>query len=393
MSTEHEVRNERRLGRDDFLRLGALTVGTGVLAACGAEGTPEPEPAAQGTTETEERPPIESEPGDLNILEWAGYEYPTLGGKGGPLQPYVDQYGKPKYAFLTSDDQALGKVRAGVTPDIVHPCVSYVKDWVDLGYIQPWDTSLMPNFKDLNPSLVKNAQYEGQQYFVPLDWSFSAPMYRDDMVEPEGGEDTWAVMYDDRYSGKISWWDSPLENFLIWGYVQGFDPYDWDQWTDDVLGDATSYLIEKKKNVRNFWSSEPDMIADFKNGNIWIAYAWGNAFSQVRNADVSVVYGDPKEGRLSWNCGLVLAKDTENYRHAHEYANAWASAEMAAWLIPNYAYGHTNTTVSTADIDPALVEAFKLDDPTALEEPKAHIERYAPDRRRFARAWEEVKAA
>ena len=51
-----------------------------------------------------------------------------------------------KVEGLTSDDQALAKVRAGSTPDIVHPCVSYVKDWVDLGYVQPWDTSLLKNF-------------------------------------------------------------------------------------------------------------------------------------------------------------------------------------------------------------------------------------------------------
>ena len=39
MSTEREGSPlERKLGRDDFLKLSALTVGSGVLAACGAEG-------------------------------------------------------------------------------------------------------------------------------------------------------------------------------------------------------------------------------------------------------------------------------------------------------------------------------------------------------------------
>ncbi|HSE80385.1 MAG TPA: hypothetical protein VLA87_01685, partial [Gaiellaceae bacterium] len=120
MSTEHEERNQRRLGRDDFLKLGAVTVGTGVLAACGAEDAPEPAAAPTGEDEPE-RPPIESEPGDLEVFEWAGYEYPAYGGKNGVLKPYVDQRGKPKFTFLTSDDQALGKVRAGYRPDMVHP--------------------------------------------------------------------------------------------------------------------------------------------------------------------------------------------------------------------------------------------------------------------------------
>jgi spermidine/putrescine transport system substrate-binding protein len=135
------------------------------------------------------------------------------------------------------------------------------------------------------------------------------------------------------------------------------------------------------------------MVTDFKNGNVWIAYAWGNAFSQLKNAEIPVVYPFPKEGRLSWNCGLVLAGETENYYHAHAYADAWLSKQSAEWIIPNYAYGHVNTTVDTSTIDPALVEAFALDDPGALQEPRAHLEQYVPDRRRFARAWDEVKAA
>jgi spermidine/putrescine-binding protein len=387
--------SQRKIGRGDFLKLGAAAAGASVLAACGsgessspaepaapAEPTPPAEPAEPA------KPPIEDESGKLQVFEWSGYEHPTYGG----LKSYVDKYGVPKYTFLTSDDQALGKVRAGFKPDIVHPCFSYVKDWVDLGYVQPWDTSLLTNWSDVNPAFQQNGQIDGKQYFIPADWGFSSPMYRSDKVEP-GGEASWSLYYDERYKGKISWWDSPIENFLIYGYTQGFDAYNWDLWTDRQLEEAKKFLIEKKKLVRNLWSSETEMVADFKGGNVWIAYAWGNAYSQVKDAGIPAVYPFPKEGRLSWNCGLVLSAETENYYHAHAYADAWLSKESAAWIIPNYAYGHVNTAVDLKGIDPALVEAFALDDPSAIQEPKAHIERYVPDRRRFARVWDEIKAA
>src|SRR5512134_1061069 len=164
MGTEREERDERRLGRDDFLKLGAVTVGTGVLAACGAEDAPEPQAGGgttQAETQTEERPPIEDEPGNLDVFEWAGYEYPAYGGKNGVLKPYVDLRGKPKFTFLTSDDQALGKVRAGYRPDMVHPCVDYTGNWVEMGVVQPWDTSLITNFADLEEPLVTGGQLDG----------------------------------------------------------------------------------------------------------------------------------------------------------------------------------------------------------------------------------------
>src|SRR5262245_45484721 len=139
----------RRISRRRLVELGAVAAGTSFLAACGGDSSSS---ASSGS--------IEDEPGKLSVLEWAGYEYPAYGGKGatGVLGPYVEKYGKPTYTFLTSDDQALGKARAGSKFDIVHPCVSYAKDWVDLGYVQPWDTSLLSHFSSLHPTLLEEAK-------------------------------------------------------------------------------------------------------------------------------------------------------------------------------------------------------------------------------------------
>jgi spermidine/putrescine transport system substrate-binding protein len=382
---------ERKLGRGDFLKLGAVTVGSGVLAACGAEGAPEP--AGQATQPTQERPPLDQEPGDLEVFEWAGYEYPAYGGKDGALRPYVDQYGKPKFTFLTSDDQALGKVRAGYEPDIVHPCVDYIGNWVEMGVVQPWDPSLIPSFDDLDPVLVEGGQIDGQQYFIPADWGFSSPLYRSDKVEPEGGEESWTLFYDERYKGKISWWDSPLENFVIWGYVNGVaDPW---KMSDEELDEAKDFLISKKHLCRNFWSSQTDLDADFAAGNIWIAYSWAGSYVAAKEAGLDVVYSEPKEGRLGWNCGFVLMKDTENFRHAHEFIEAWSSVESAEWIINNYAYGHANTAVDLSKVPADYVKVFHLDNPEAREEPNAHYARpvSTADRARYASRWDEVKAA
>jgi spermidine/putrescine transport system substrate-binding protein len=393
MSTEHEERNGRRLGRDDFLKLGAVTVGSGVLAACGAEDAPEPSAGGQTGEDVEERPPIEQEPGDLEVFEWAGYEYPAYGGKNGVLKPYVDQRGKPKFTFLTSDDQALGKVRAGYRPDMVHPCVDYIGNWVEMGVVQPWDTSLITNFPDLEEPLVTGGQVDGQQYFIPADWGFSSPLYRADEVEPEGGEDSWTLFYDDRYEGKISWWDSPLENFVIWGYVNGIEN-PWDM-SDEQLDEARDFLMSKKHLCRNFWSSQTDLDADIAAGNIWIAYAWAGSYAAAKEAGLDVVYSEPKEGRLGWNCGFVLMADTENFRHAHEFVDTWSSVESAEWIINNYAYGHANTTVDLANVPKDYVEVFHLDNPEARQEPNAHYARPVSTERRtaYAQRWDEVKAA
>ena len=68
------------------------------------------------------------------------------------------------------------KVAAGTTYDIVHPCAYRFQDYVNLGAMQPWDTSQIPNYSALNPVLEKAGQIDGQQYFIVEDWGFIAPL-------------------------------------------------------------------------------------------------------------------------------------------------------------------------------------------------------------------------
>jgi hypothetical protein len=91
----------------------------------------------------------------------------------------------------------------------------------------------------------------------------------------------------------------------------------------------------------------------------------------------------------------VLGKDTENFRHAHEFVDAWSSKESAEWIINNYAYGHANTTVDLTKVPKDYVEVFKLAEPEARKEPNAHyaIPVASADRARYAQRWDEVKAA
>jgi spermidine/putrescine transport system substrate-binding protein len=386
MSTDPDGRTDRRLDRRTFLKLGAAAGATGLLAGCGASSGSGDDGGGDTGAAEEQRPPIEEENGKLAVFDWAGYELPTYGG----AKAYTGERGfpKPKYTFLTSDDQALAKVRAGSEFDLVHPCIGYVQDWLELDVIDPWDVSLMPNTKDLNPEMMTNGQVDGQQYFIPADWGFSAPLYRADKVDTS--EDTWALFFDEKYKGKISWWDA-LENLIIAGYVNGVD----DPWGMDAseLEEMRDFLISKKHVVRNYWTSQTDMDNDFAAGNVWVAYAWAGSYVAAKNAGLEVAYMEPKEGRLSWVCGFVLMKDAPNYHHAHEYIDVWSSKESALWIEKNYAYGHANTAVDLSKLDPEFVEILHLDDPSALQEPKAHMDRYIENRKEYNRYWAEVKAA
>src|SRR4029079_2681244 len=144
----------RRMGRRDLLKYTGMGVGvSAVLAACKQASS------VCGLPSGSARPSISAEPGDLSVYDWAGYGdgsyYPKLE-QANLWQQYQDQTGDtPQFTLFPDDDTGYTKVapsaQGGVRFDIVHPCAYRFQDYINLGVMQPWDTSLFPNWKNLNP--------------------------------------------------------------------------------------------------------------------------------------------------------------------------------------------------------------------------------------------------
>ncbi len=368
---------ERRLERSEFLKLAAAAGGAGLLASVGAGG------AAASVVA---RSRLGAESGRLQVLDWAGY-----GNDGGQAMfaQYVKKYprNKPQFTYMTNEADALAKMQAGLKPDLFRPYVGWVKYFATSGLVQPWDTSQISNFKHLNPFMVKAGQYQGQQYGIPDDWGFDAILYRADKVQPKAR--SWGLLFDERYKGKIAWYDDPVEMLTIAGLYLGFkDP--WNQ-TDAQLKQAQQLLISKKHLVRTIWSSETNLWQDFGSGDLWIAYAWPNDWVQMKKKGLNVVYMHPKEKPIAWVGMFMLGKGTSRPGLAHAYVDAWSSAKSAKWLEDNYGYGHANTLARPASSD--LLRALQLTNPRAVVEPNAHLDRDTPRRQVYAKLWQEVKAS
>src|SRR5437016_6545706 len=321
----------RRLRREELLKLAA--------AAGGAVLVGGPTAAAHAARRQQE-----AESGRLQVLDWAGY-----GNDGGQsmFAQYVKKHpgNKPQFTYMTNESDALAKIHAGLSPDLFRPYVGWVKYFATSGLVQPWSPKLIPNFKHLNPFMVKAGQYNGKQYGIPDDWGFDAILYRSDKVHPKAK--SWGLLFDERYKGKIAWFDD-IEMFEIAGLYLGFkDP--WNQ-TDAQLKQSQKLLISKKHLVRKIWSSESDLWQLFGSGDVWIAYAWPNDWVQMKKKGLKVVYMHPKEKPIAWVGMFMLVKGTPRPQLAHAYVDAWSSAKSAKWLEDYYGYGTAHTLVGPSSV-------------------------------------------
>ena len=370
------LRNEQTRRR--FLRSMAAMGGVGVLAACRKDV----QSAAPGGSSAAAIPPISEETGELLIHEWAGYEAKWL------WRDYAKAgFPEPEFTFLTNTEGVIAKTAGGFEWDITHPEVGYIQDYVDLDAIQPWDTSLIPNFSNLNPMLQETGQLNGEQYEIVLDWGYSGVIIRTDEVDPS--INSYSYLFDDALAGHIAWFDTPW--ILSMAHVTlGLESDPLDASAED-LNAAKEYAIEKKKNLHSIWVNFTDMWDDVSQGNVWAAYSWPDTYVVLKE-DVPVQYIKPKEGVFTWAEGLVLRSDTENYHHAHAYADAWADVEVAQRLVTTWGYGHANNDLDLSQIDPDVIEVFGLDDIEASLS-SGIFDAYQPQRAAYNRAWDEVKAS
>jgi spermidine/putrescine transport system substrate-binding protein len=367
-----EQAGTERLSRERLLRLAAVG-GAGVLLGSRL-GTAQ---AALGR--------LTAESGRLKVLDWAGY-----GNDGGQsmFASYVKKYAdsKPQFTYMTNESDALAKLHAGLKPDVFRPYVGWVKYFATSGLVQPWDPKLISNFKNLNPFMVKAGQYNGKQYGIPNDWGFDAILYRSDKVKPKAR--SWGLLFDQRYKGKIAWFDD-LNMLVIAGLYLGFrNP--WNQ-SDKELKRSQEFLKSKKNLVRLIWSSETNLWEAFGSGDLWIAYAWPNDWVQMKKKKLKVVYMHPREKPVAWVGMFMLLKGSPRRQLAHAYVDAWSSAKSGKWLEDNYGYGHANTLAKPSSSD--LLHALKLTNPKAVTVPNAYLDRDVPRRAVYARLWEEVKAS
>jgi len=384
---------ERPIDRRQFLTGTAGLVGLGGLgllaAACGTS-------PSTATASPTVHPPLSSEPNTLSILEWGGYEAGGTKAQASGLTAgtdYTTKYGTSgiTYSYIVNDDQALQKATSGGPFDIMHPCHENIQDYVTRGLVQPWDTSLLPSFHELNPYLVKAAQINGKQYMIPWDWGYGSLLYRTDKIDPADATG-WELAWNPKYSGKVSLWNGASTNFEIAALKLGFPHID--DMTDSQLAAAKAALIQQKPLNKVYWGSEyTEEQPNFQSGTVWITYSWQDSLVSMSAANVKCAFLDPSQGRLSWFCGFMLGAKTNSYYHAHDYVESYINHASCLQMTNLFYYGNANATV-TADMiqDKTLAASLNLGNPQAITSGTNHLQGWSPNRSKLELAWQEVVA-
>jgi spermidine/putrescine-binding protein len=376
---------DARMNRKGFVAMTGAASLAAFLAACGGSSSDSGD-AGGAAASTDAKavafdPATESD-APLEVFTWAGYdESPVPDGAPWMWEQYTTgPYGSKsplKFTFLDDDTQALSKVASGYSPDIIHPCGGYIQKWKEAELIQPLDTSLLPDWNGVPEALKAPGLIDGAYYHLPFDVGFTSITYDADQVDfsEVGGEETWKILLDDRYKGKISLFRGPDE-VIEYAALANRGAKDPTVLTPEEIAAAKDTAMQMKQNVRSYWTAQTDTVNDFVNGNLLMTTTWPDGYWKIKTHPKmkgrNIKYMQPVEGRLTWICGMVLSSSTKQPGRAMAAMAATNTPAAGAALTDNFQYASGQKEGVEALIqDKELITAFGLNDPTLWEPPTA----------------------
>lgn len=292
---------------------------------------------------------------------WGGYDVPEIFGQ------YIKKHGEPpNFATFGGSEEGLTKMRGGFVVDVAHPCNSGVPRWVATGLFQSVDTSRLSNWGDVMPELYKlEGNMDGEKpYMVPFDWGQTSVTYRTDLYDLAGKEESWGMLWDERYKGRLGVLASGGDTWWCGAIYAGVD-------FKDIASEAgfkkvADVMRKQRPLIRVYTDDETTLEQALASGEMAAAMTWNSSAVTLKKQGVPVKFAKPKEGALTWVCGAMIHKDAPHLDKAHDIIDSMISVETGKWLIGENGYGHSNKKAFDLFDDKKLAELGLSRNPTEI---------------------------
>src|SRR5689334_19768981 len=261
--------------------------------------------------------------GAVSILGWAGYAEKDW------VAPFEKATGcKATVKYFDTSDQAVNLIATG-DYDVVSASGDASLRMIAAGTVEPVNTDLVPNYKDVYPFLKDRAwnSVNGQMYGIPHGYGANLLMWNTKDVSPAPTD--WSVVFDPAkaaaFKGKVTAYDSPIYIADAALYLMNTkpdlgikDPYALDQ---KQLDAAVALLKEQKKSVGEYWSNYAKEQSAFETGDTVVGTTWQVIASAVNPKKATVEAILPESGSTGWSDTWMVATKAKHKNCAYLWMN------------------------------------------------------------------------
>ncbi len=308
--------------------------------------------------------PTHSQAKELRILAWEGYADPDW------VKEFEQQSGADvNVVFIGTDDEIWAKIKGseGKDFDLFAVNTAQLQRYLDLGLVEPYDLSKVPNQKETLPrfqdlSKVTGVMRDGKVYAIPYAFDSIGLIYDTDKVKTP--PNSWTALWDPQYAGKVLGYDNGEHNFTITALTMGIeDPY---KLTDEQLQEAEKKLIDLKHNVLSFYTTADEALQLYQHNDVALIFAnYGQQqVKTMQDAGAHIAYINPKEGAPAWLDTWAMTTGVQDKDLAEAWVNFVLQKKIGQQLSERTGFGNTVVPFASAGQGDKLVWLEDVEDPT-----------------------------
>ncbi len=281
---------------------------------------------------------------EINVYNWGEYISDGAEGTLDVNKEFEERYGiTVNYTNFESNENMYNKlISGGANYDVIIPSDYMIAKLREEGLLAELDFTNIPNAKYIL-SKYKGLYFDPEdKYTVPYTVGMVGLIYNTKMVK--GTPDSWGLMWDEQYAGKILMFNNPRDTFGIAQFLLGQsintnDLKDWDA--------AIQKLKEQNPLVASYVMDE--IFGKMENGEAAIAAYYAGDFLTMydENPDLAFVY--PKEGVNFFVDAMCVPKNAQNKEAAELYINFMCEEEIAVANANYICYASPHALVLESD--------------------------------------------
>jgi putative spermidine/putrescine transport system substrate-binding protein len=350
------------------LALAALTA-----AGCGGDDDDDGGGSAGGGDTGDMLQKVGKGEGQVSLIAWAGY---VEDGSTDPAVDWVSDFEKETGCQVSvkignTSDEMVTLMRTG-NYDGVSASGDATLRLIAGGDVDPVNTKLIPNYKDVFPALKDQSHntVDGVNYGVPHGRGANLLMFNKDVVKP--APDSWGVVFggpdSQKYKGKVTAYDNPIYIADAALYLRETQPdlgienvYELD---DEQFNAAVDLLKQQREVIGEYWSDYTKEQAAFTGGDSVVGTTW-QVIANLVQADKKSPPIDailPKEGATGWSDTWMISSEAKHpncmYMWMDHIISPEANAAVAEW------FGEAPANAKSCDLTavPNHCEIFHADD-------------------------------
>ena len=279
---------------------------------------------------------------EITVYNWGQYISAGTDDSMDVIHEFEEETGiKVNYLTFDSNESMYTKLKTGGTTfDVIIPSDYMIAKLISEDMLEPLDFDNIPNYQYIDDSFRDQAYDPTNAYSVPYTWGTVGLIYNTNYISEEDAQ-SWACLWNSKYSGKILMFDNPRDAFAIAENMLG---YSYNTEDEQELKNAADLLATQSPVLQAYVM---DQIFDkLERGEAWAAPYYAGDYLTMVEENPDLAFSFPEEGFNFFSDAMCIPKGCQNKEGAEAFINFLCRPDVSAANLDYIGYSTPETAAS-----------------------------------------------